>query len=161
MTETDTELTNDSKSTSASLKRGSKTATLILAGLIVLLGATSIYLYTQNRDVKKKNDALTKKDPQKEIDSITQKVKKLIELPSKEKPTLATVTDNKKLAEQPFFKNAENGDKILIFAESKKAIIYRPSENKIINVGPIAITADETTTTVPEEDTTTTTTKKK
>lgn len=157
MTEIDSESTNDSKSKSASLKRGSKTTTLILAGLIVLLGATSVYLYTQNRDVKKKNDALAKKDPQKEIDSVTQKVKKLIELPSKEKPTLATVTDKKKLADQPFFKNAENGDKILIFAESKKAIIYRPSEDKIINVGPIAITADETTTsTVPEEETTTT-----
>ena len=47
MTEIDSESTNDSKSKSASLKRGSKTTTLILAGLIVLLGATSVYLYTQ------------------------------------------------------------------------------------------------------------------
>ena len=67
MTEIDSESTNDSKSKSASLKRGSKTTTLILAGLIVLLGATSVYLYTQNRDVKKKNDALAKKDPQKDL----------------------------------------------------------------------------------------------
>ncbi|MCV6900727.1 hypothetical protein OE165_27220, partial [Escherichia coli] len=38
---------------------------------------------------------------------------------------------------QAFFANAKNDDQILIYLKEQKAIIYRPSENKIINVGPI------------------------
>lgn len=60
-------------------------------------------------------------------------------LPSDEQPTVATVSDPNKLKDQPFFAGAEKDDKLLIYTNSKKAIIYRPSTNKIINVGPIAI----------------------
>ena len=63
-------------------------------------------------------------------------------VPADETPTLASVTDKTKLKDQPFFKDAENGDQILIFPQAKKAIIYRESTNKLINVGPIAITTD-------------------
>jgi hypothetical protein len=54
-----------------------------------------------------------------------------------EQPTLASVTDKSKLSDQPFFQKAENGDKILIFVQSRKAILYRPSIKKIIDVAPI------------------------
>jgi hypothetical protein len=37
----------------------------------------------------------------------------------------------------PFYKNAQNGDKILIFAQAGKIIIYRESESLIINAEPI------------------------
>jgi hypothetical protein len=67
-------------------------------------------------------------------------------VPKDETPTLATVTDKTKLKDQPFFKDAENGDQILIFPQAKKAIIYREKENRLINVGPIAITSDKATT---------------
>ena len=63
---------------------------------------------------------------------ILDKVSKLIELPD-ETPTIATITDKTKL-QDVFFARAQNGDKILIFQNSKKAIIYRESANKIIEV---------------------------
>lgn len=66
--------------------------------------------------------------------SLVEQVGKLIELPENETPILGTVNDKEKIKNQPFFARAENGDKILIFSESGKVILYRPSENKIIEV---------------------------
>ena len=73
-----------------------------------------------------------------EVKVLVEKVGKLIELPD-ETPTIATVLDKEKLKDQPFFKNAENGDKVLVFINAKKAILYRPSNNKIIEVAPLTI----------------------
>lgn len=58
-------------------------------------------------------------------------------LPEGETPTLATVTDMHALEGQAFFKNAQEGDKVLMYMVSQKAIIYRPSIDRIIEVGPI------------------------
>ncbi len=78
-------------------------------------------------------------DLQKEADRLVSQVGKLIALPSDEKPTVATITDIDKLKDQPFFKNAKNGDKVLIYTNAKKAILYRESENRIVEVGAVNI----------------------
>lgn len=57
-----------------------------------------------------------------------------MELPAGEQPTLATVADQEKLKGQDFFSHAQNGDKLLIYPKAKKAILYRPSTGKIIEV---------------------------
>lgn len=72
-----------------------------------------------------------------EVKELAGRVGALIELPSDEDPTVATVSDKSKLLDQPFFKNSENGDKVLIYSKAKKAILYRPSENKIIEVSSV------------------------
>ncbi len=70
-------------------------------------------------------------------------VGKLILLPT-EQPNLAIIDDSVSdlKAKEPFFKDALPGDRILVYSE--RAIIYRPSQNIIINVGPISVvkTAD-------------------
>ncbi len=76
---------------------------------------------------------------QAEVDALVKKVGALIELPKNEKPTVATVTDIDKVKDQPFFKNAKNGDKVLIYTNARKAILYRPSEDRIIEVGAVNI----------------------
>lgn len=76
---------------------------------------------------------------EKESLAIVAKVGKLISLPKGEEPTVATVTDKEKLSDQPFFKDAENGDKVLIYKQSSKAILYRPSTNKVIDVTSVNI----------------------
>lgn len=73
------------------------------------------------------------------------KVGKLIELPLDEEPTVATVTDAEKLREQPFFINAQNGDRVLIFTQAKKAYLYRPSTNKIVEVAPVNLGNNQAT----------------
>lgn len=73
-----------------------------------------------------------------EIKAVVDRVANLILLPSDETPQVAAINDAESLAKtQAFFANAKNEDQILIYLKEQKAIIYRPSENKIINVGPI------------------------
>ena len=67
-------------------------------------------------------------------------------LPS-EMPTVATVTDVNKLAGQEFFRNAQNGDRVLVFSVAHIAIVYRHSQRSIVNFGPIS--AQTTATPVP------------
>lgn len=80
--------------------------------------------------VKFKHKLSQKKGPL----SLVEQVSKLIELPENQTPILGTVNDKEKIKNQPFFARAENGDKILIFSESGKVILYRPSKNKIVEV---------------------------
>lgn len=71
-----------------------------------------------------------------EVDSLVNEVAKSVILPGGP-VTIATVVDKKQLEGQPLFKNAENGDKVLIYPESKKAILYRPSIKKVVDIGPV------------------------
>jgi len=73
----------------------------------------------------------------KEAKELLAKVRKLMVLPNEE-PTVATVADVATLKKnQPFFQDAADGDKVLIFQTAKKVIIYRPATNVIINVAPL------------------------
>lgn len=66
--------------------------------------------------------------------AIIANVGNLVALPVGETPTLATVSDKSKLANQPFFRQSENGDKVLIYKVAGKAYLYRPSQNRVIDV---------------------------
>lgn len=79
----------------------------------------------------------TPNDGPKELQQVIDDVSELMVLPADEVPTLATVTDTKKLEGQPFFANAKIGDKILIYTNLKKVILYSPTMNKIVEVGGI------------------------
>jgi len=61
-------------------------------------------------------------------------VGKLTVLPQDELPNIATINDVKELPNQAFFKQAQKGDKLLVFSKSQTAILYRPSLNKIVVV---------------------------
>ncbi|HSW97660.1 MAG TPA: hypothetical protein VLF89_07595 [Candidatus Saccharimonadales bacterium] len=106
--------------------------TIVLGAVIV--GGGIVYGIMQYRQMHTKQNSVLA--AQTEVDTLIGQVGKLIELP-KEIPTVATVSDVKKLQDQPFFTNAKNGDKVLIFVQAKEAVLYRPSENKIIKVSPV------------------------
>ncbi|CAN5154175.1 hypothetical protein BH11PAT3_BH11PAT3_2920 [soil metagenome] len=72
-----------------------------------------------------------------DVTMILVEVGRLVDLPQGETPTIATVTDLKPLGSQEFFKDAQIGDKLLLFTRSKRAILYRPSTKKIIVVAPL------------------------
>lgn len=119
-----------------------KTATskflLIPLIILIVLGALAAagYFYMKYQSTQ---NMVAGAQSTEELDQIVKKVAKLIEVPEDEQATLATVSDVTKLNGQPFFKNAQNGDKVLIYEQSKKAILYRPETNKIIEVGPVNI----------------------
>lgn len=114
---------------------------------------------------------------QQEVTDLVAKVSKLIVLPTGETPTIATVSDPAALKDQPFFALAQKGDKVLIYAQAKKAVLYSTTLNKIIDVAPLntgtpkggvtpadsSITPATSTvpTTPPAKETKTSTTKKK
>lgn len=119
---------------------------IFLVVLLVLLAITvpSYYFYNKYQ----KSQELLKnptESAKQEIKTLVEQVGKLIELPSEE-PTLATVSDKSKLSDQAFFQKAENGDKVLIYSQMRKAILYRPSTNKIIEVSMINLNDGATET---------------
>jgi len=107
-----------------------------LLGMIVFLGYNYIVFKKALQDAS--DPAMAQKLASAQVAELINKVGKLIELPE-EKPTVATITDYSKLKSQLFFTNAKNGDKVLIYTEAKKAILFRESENMIIDVAPINI----------------------
>ncbi len=103
--------------------------------IVALLVVAAIFTGGGYYFAMRKSD--TSGDSQKELEQTIKSVGKLMILPEDEVPTLATVTDPKKLEGQPFFAKAQAGDKILIYSNTKKVILYSPSMNKIIEVGGI------------------------
>ncbi len=73
-----------------------------------------------------------------EVEDIKLAIGKHYLLPSDEEPALLTVEDKTKVTSS-FFARAENGDKILVYKNNKKALLYRPSIDKIIEVGPVSM----------------------
>ena len=115
--------------------------TILLAVLAIAGFVAAGYLFWQN-DQLRKNPQTAQQASKDRVAALKAKVAKRMALPADETPTLATVTDKTKLKDQPFFKDAQNDDVILIFPQAKKAIIYRESTDFVVNAGPIAITSD-------------------
>jgi hypothetical protein len=91
----------------------------VWSGITAWLG----WSYYQSQTNIAKNDAKI----------IVDKLRTLMEVPPEE-PLVATIIDAEKLKEnEPFYKNAQNGDKVVIWKE--KAVIYRMEQNKIIDFG--------------------------
>lgn len=67
--------------------------------------------------------------------NLLSQVNKVILLPTNEEPTIETVADLNLLKGQVFFNSAKVGDKVLVYLKSGKAYLFRPEENKIIEVG--------------------------
>ena len=119
--------------------------------VIILVGAAGTAYYFYN-EYQKSQEALNnpEKTAQEETQRLIDQMSQLIALPEADiangEPTLATVQDKEKLKDQEFFANAENGDKVLIYANAKKAFLYRPTTNKVINVAPVTIGEDNQAT---------------
>lgn len=100
--------------------------------LFVLLCGVSYFTWQLYSELNA-SELLLKSD---EKQTVIQNVSKHILLPKGEDPVFATVTDPAKLPREPFFKNAAAGDKVLVFESSKKAVLYRPSVDKIVEMMP-------------------------
>lgn len=129
-----TENTTTPPARPVALKKGGA-ATKLLGILVLILAAIAAYFYVQYSNLK--SDPA--KESQAEAQKLAAQVGKLIVLPVGEQPTVATVTDVEKLKDQPFFAKAQNGNKVLIYTQAKKAILFDPVANKIIEVAPINI----------------------
>lgn len=82
-----------------------------------------------------------------EIQTLVTEIGKSIVLPVKEDPTVATITDVNKLNAQPFFKQAKDGDKVIIYPVTRKIILYRPSLHKVVDITAMNVSTSEPITT--------------
>lgn len=99
-------------------------AVVLAAGIGYLLYG---YITTRNELARLSGS----KGGQEETKQLTGEIGKYIQLPD-EVPTLATVNDAERLKTQEFFRNAQNGDRVLIFSGSGRALLYRPSTKRVI-----------------------------
>lgn len=113
----------------------SNKATLLLAIVAVILGISAVYFYYQYNSILNDPNRIARQ----EIQDLVKKVSRLILLPSGEDPVIATVNDPAALKNQPFFANAAKGDKVLIYTQARKAYLYDPVADKIVEVAPISL----------------------
>ncbi len=125
------EMKKETKSTESSKKNGKfqfvKFAPYILIGIVGILFA--IYFgreFLLNLSLSKHSDKAY----------LVTMVSRLVELPD-EDPMVVTVTNSDVLSRQIFFKDVQVGDKLLVFKASKKAVLYRPSTDKIVSIAPL------------------------
>jgi hypothetical protein len=114
-------------------KNYKKKILIITIGLIiVVLGIFAYYKLYYNTEAAKQRRADAK------VAALVKKISKIILLPEGQKPAVFDIEDPKLLiGKQAFFAGSEKGDKLLIYAESSKAIIYSPKKDIIVNVGPV------------------------
>jgi hypothetical protein len=117
-----------------SLKKPFGLFVILLAVLVFLAGGAALYFYTEYASLTEDPNAVN----QKKIEEVVAKVGKLIDLPTDEVPTLATISDTESLKDQPFFENAEIGDEVLLYSNVSKAYLYRPSKNILVEVASLA-----------------------
>ena len=117
-------------------KKGGMGKWILILVLIFLAGIAAYFFWYKAPGASVSTNGTTA-EQQAEIKSLVEKVSKLMLLPNEE-PSLALVSDPSKLVGQPFFKNSEKGDAVLIFVKAQKAVLYSPAKNKIVEVSQLA-----------------------
>ncbi len=105
--------------------------------VVSVVSYASFYVY--KKYIETSNENTVNSEVSAETSDLVSKVGKLILLPKGEVPTIATVSNLALLKGQDFFVDATVGDKVLIYKEAKKAILYNPNINKIITVAPLVV----------------------
>lgn len=125
-------------------KKVKRIALIILNVLIIIgLGFTSGFYFVKYKNLKQATLSGDQKLAIYEKD-----IGKSYTLPTNEKGQLYAVGNADQLKKdetnKDFFKDIQNDDALIIYAENKLGIIYRPSTKKIIKTGPLAFTQQST-----------------
>lgn len=125
-----------SQSTSPPPKKISNKKLFAIVAVLAIggLAFSTFYFWRKYRAIVKNPNIVA----QEEAKAITEKIQKFMDLPENETPDIAKVSNKEKLAGQPFFQKSQNGDVVLIYLKAKKAILYRPSTNRVIDMVPLS-----------------------
>lgn len=118
----------------------------VVAIVLVAAGTYFLVLKPQQESAQAAADQAKQAQETEKYNNLVAKIKKTILVPD-ESPTIATIANLTEVQKQnaTFYADAKEGDTVIIF--STKALIYRESEDKIINVAPV--TKEDSTTTTP------------
>jgi len=127
--------------------------TIVLFVLFIAAVAAFIWSYMNYQKTKVQLGGQDQAMSQQQVNRIMRAVGNLMILPEGE-PTIAVIKDITALANQPFFKNAQNGDVVVVYPN--QAIIYSPKRHVLVNVGPVinnqTATPASTETSVEQKD---------
>ncbi len=107
----------------------------IIVGVILILALTVGVLFWKYSQLKHTD----KPGAQTDSARVLQEVGTIYALPTDEEPTVAQIQDKNKLHDQAFFDKSQNGDYVLVYSKNRLALLFRESEKKLINVGPVNI----------------------
>ena len=136
------------------MKRTGKIILVILG--LVIVGAL-LYFGWSWWNLKKQINTLLQPEgieelQKKQTEELLEKMKKHIVLPDDEEPIIATVTDAEALKkESDFYALAKNDDVVVIYVRAKKAFLFDPFANRVLNVGPV-VTDDNTEDNIVNEN---------
>ncbi len=116
-----------------SKKPPAKAINIVLVILLAVSVGAGVYFYRQYQAAGQVKQTVLPDDSQTILDS----VKKRLLITETDQPVVARVDDPDKLksSNQEFYKDSVTGDYLIIYP--KRAIIYRQSNDQIINVAPI------------------------
>lgn len=114
---------------------GSAWKSLLLQGIILFSAAASAwYFYREYRLLPEEIEA-------RNIRTVTEKIKKIVDIPTEEDPLFFTIDDLKRFSGQNFFDRAEVGDQVLVYRNAGRAFLYRPSKGKLVDISSVNINA--------------------
>lgn len=105
-------------------RRQLKRILAVSAGLLLLGGAGTLYILQTGGDVPAENRQL-----------IADVAKRAI-VPADEVPSITTVVDETQV-NQEFLRGTRKGDKVLLYFQAGRAVVYRPSSGQVVNMGPL------------------------
>lgn len=118
--------------------------TVTIVALLLLVGVLEVKRQSISAQLSSKDSALEEVQNQNQADNaelakeIVIEVRKLIDIPADIEPTVATIIDVELLrTKNPFYDKAQNGDHLVV--TPSRAILYRSSEHKIIDVAPVQL----------------------
>ncbi len=112
---------------------------IIAIAALIIAGGVGYYFWSHDTfDARTPNVADDTVLSDEDVAEIIKAAGKHIILPEGEEPAAAKIIDvDELLKTQPFYRGAINGDILLIYQASAKAILYSPSRDMLVNVGPI------------------------
>lgn len=122
---------------------------IVLLGSVFLLVMLALVFEGGRYSVYVAHPELSSQD---QANQVLSKVSKLIQLPQNETPTMATINDAAAAKQgQPFLSAAQNGDVLIVYQATGEALLYRPSTDKLIAVGPVENNAPQGTAARPSQ----------
>lgn len=107
---------------------GFQTNAIVALLAVAFVAGGSAYIIAQ-----KQERASLVQNSHAQVRQLVAAVGTLIDLPNEE-PRVTVVTDTEKLHKQPYFADVTEGDRVLVFDATRKAVIYNPTQHRVVKV---------------------------
>lgn len=98
----------------------------VMIMLLIIMIAAVVVLFIKYQHA-------TTSNPVTQQQRLTRQLGQLVELPA-EQPVISTVLDKSKLSNPVLASRARDGDTLFIFPKSKRLILYRPADKKVVDM---------------------------